>query len=79
MTGLTAELDLLIVPLICAAYTACSLDKSNLGNAKQLGLMKDIGEVDKDGSKYAFLNSLYCESHLGKGRLTFQSSGMRLL
>ena len=48
----------MIFPLVILLYMCASFDKSNLGNAKTLGMIKDI-TVDKDGSKYAFLNSLY--------------------
>ncbi len=34
-------------------YCSSSLDKSNLGNAKTLGMIKDIGG-DPTGEKYAF-------------------------
>ena len=39
-------------------YCCSSLDKSNLGNAKTLGMIDDIGG-DKTGETYAFLNALY--------------------
>ena len=52
------QVDALVMPLICLLYLFASLDKSNLGNAKGLGMLDDIGG-DPDGSKYAFLNSLY--------------------
>lgn len=50
------------MPLLTAIYLASSLDKSNLGNAKSLGMMKDIGN-DPNGSTYALLNSLYYVSY----------------
>lgn len=50
------------MPLLTAIYLASSLDKSNLGNAKSLGMMKDIGD-DPNGSTYALLNSLYYVSY----------------
>ena len=46
------------MPIIVLMYLFSSLDKSNLGNAKTLGMMKDIGS-DPDGSVYALLNSMY--------------------
>jgi len=46
------------MPVIVLMYLFSSLDKSNLGNARALGMMKDIGS-DPDGSVYALLNSLY--------------------
>lgn len=50
------------MPLLTLIYLTSSLDKSNLGNAKSLGLMKDIGN-DPTGSTYALLNSLYFVSY----------------
>lgn len=50
------------MPLLTLIYLASSLDKSNLGNAKSLGMMKDIGN-DPNGSTYALLNSLYYVSY----------------
>jgi hypothetical protein len=43
-------------------YLASSLDKSNLGNAKSLGMMKDLGH-DPKGETYALLSSLYYVSY----------------
>jgi hypothetical protein len=43
-------------------YLASSLDKSNLGNAKSLGMMKDLGH-DPKGKTYALLSSLYYVSY----------------
>jgi len=43
-------------------YPASSLDKSNLGNAKSLGMMKDLGH-DPTGDTYALLSSLYYVSY----------------
>jgi hypothetical protein len=51
-------MDILIMPIIVLMYLFSSLDKSNLGNARALGMMNDIGK-DPDGSVYALLNSLY--------------------
>lgn len=50
------------MPLLTLIYLASSLDKSNLGNAKSLGMMKDIGN-DPTGDTYALLNSLYYVSY----------------
>lgn len=50
------------MPLLTLIYLASSLDKSNLGNAKSLGMMKDIGN-DPTGETYALLNSLYYVSY----------------
>jgi hypothetical protein len=50
------------MPLLTLIYLASSLDKSNLGNAKSLGMMKDLGK-DPDGETYALLNSLYYVSY----------------
>lgn len=50
------------MPLLTLIYLASSLDKSNLGNAKSLGMMKDIGH-DPTGDTYALLNSLYYVSY----------------
>ena len=50
------------MPLLTLIYLASSLDKSNLGNAKSLGMMKDIGN-DLNGDTYALLNSLYYVSY----------------
>jgi len=46
------------MPLVVLLYLFCSLDKSNLGNAKTLGMIKDIGG-DPTGSRYALLNAFY--------------------
>lgn len=56
------QLDLIVMPLLTLIYLASSLDKSNLGNAKSLGMMKDIGN-DPTGDTYALLNSLYYVSY----------------
>jgi hypothetical protein len=50
------------MPLLTLIYLASSLDKSNLGNAKSLGMMKDLGK-DPSGDTYALLNSLYYVSY----------------
>jgi hypothetical protein len=50
------------MPLLTLIYLASSLDKSNLGNAKSLGMMKDIGN-DPKGDTYALLNSMYYISY----------------
>lgn len=50
------------MPLLTLIYLASSLDKSNLGNAKSLGMMKDLGN-DPSGDTYALLNSLYYVSY----------------
>lgn len=46
------------MPIIVLMYLFSSLDKSNLGNARTLGMMNDIGS-DPTGSTYALLNSFY--------------------
>ncbi|KAI7326629.1 MFS general substrate transporter [Hortaea werneckii] len=56
------KLDLIVMPLLTLIYLASSLDKSNLGNAKSLGMMEDIGN-DRSGDTYALLNSLYYVSY----------------
>lgn len=43
-------------------YCCSSLDKSNLGNAKTLGMIKDIGG-DPSGDRYALLNAFYFISY----------------
>lgn len=48
----------MVMPIIVLMYLFSSLDKSNLGNARTLGMMDDIGS-DPTGSVYALLNSLY--------------------
>lgn len=50
------------MPLLTLIYLCSSLDKSNLGNAKSLGMMKDLGK-DPNGDTYALLNSLYYVSY----------------
>jgi MFS family permease len=50
------------MPLLTLIYLTSSLDKSNLGNAKSLGMMKDLGH-DPTGDTYALLNSLYYVSY----------------
>ncbi|KAM3423189.1 hypothetical protein BST61_g639 [Cercospora zeina] len=62
MRRTTRKLNLIIMPLLRLIYLASSLDKSNLGNAKTLGMMKDIGS-DPHGTTYAFLSSLYYISY----------------
>ncbi|THY80573.1 hypothetical protein D6C93_09850 [Aureobasidium pullulans] len=56
------KLDLILMPLLTLIYLASSLDKSNLGNAKSLGMMKDLGH-DPTGDTYALLSSLYYVSY----------------
>ncbi|THX73114.1 hypothetical protein D6D04_08706 [Aureobasidium pullulans] len=56
------KLDLILLPLLTLIYLASSLDKSNLGNAKSLGMMKDLGH-DPTGDTYALLSSLYYVSY----------------
>ncbi|THY47677.1 hypothetical protein D6C98_07019 [Aureobasidium pullulans] len=56
------KLDLILIPLLTLIYLASSLDKSNLGNAKSLGMMKDLGH-DPTGDTYALLSSLYYMSY----------------
>lgn len=46
------------MPIVVFMYLFSSLDKSNLGNARTLGMMSDIGN-DPTGSVYALLNSFY--------------------
>lgn len=43
-------------------YLCSSLDKSNLGNAKTLGMIEDIGG-DPSGKRYALLNAFYYISY----------------
>lgn len=43
-------------------YLCSSLDKSNLGNAKTLGMVADFGG-DASGDKYALLNAFYYMSY----------------
>lgn len=50
------------MPLLTLLYLCSSLDKSNLGNAKSLGMMTDIGN-DPTGSTYALLSSLFYVSY----------------
>ncbi|KIR55946.1 high-affinity nicotinic acid transporter [Cryptococcus gattii Ru294] len=57
-----AKLDFTLLPILTLMYLCSSLDKSNLGNAKTLGMIKDIGG-DKTGDKYALLNALYYVSY----------------
>jgi hypothetical protein len=47
---------------LTAVYCCSSLDKSNLGNAKTLGMIKDIGG-DPSGDRYALLNAFYFISY----------------
>ena len=61
-TPLTMQLDYSILPILTIIYCCSSLDKSNLGNAKTLGMIKDIGS-DPDGSVYALLNAFYFISY----------------
>lgn len=56
--GLTLQIDWLLLPVLTFMYLTCSLDKSNLGNAKTLGMIKDIGK-DPRGNKYALLQAMY--------------------
>ncbi|WVR09349.1 hypothetical protein IAU60_006415 [Kwoniella sp. DSM 27419] len=58
----TRKVDWMILPILTLLYLCSSLDKANLGNAKSLGMIEDIGG-DKTGKKYAFLNSLYYVSY----------------
>jgi hypothetical protein len=52
------QMDVVVMPLIVIMYLFSSLDKSNLGNARTLGMMNDIGS-DPKGETYALLNSMY--------------------
>ena len=52
------KLDLLILPAMCLLYTGSSLDRSNIGNAKTIGLIADLGG-DKTGHRYALLNGMF--------------------
>ncbi|WWC85700.1 uncharacterized protein L201_000566 [Kwoniella dendrophila CBS 6074] len=56
------KVDFALLPVLTLIYLCSSLDKSNLGNAKTLGMIKDIGK-DPHGQKYALLNSLYYVSY----------------
>ncbi|RSH80868.1 hypothetical protein EHS25_007037 [Saitozyma podzolica] len=62
MRRATRKLDLLLLPILTAVYCCSSLDKSNLGNAKTLGMIKDIGG-DPSGDRYALLNAFYFISY----------------
>lgn len=53
---------MILLPLLTLVYMCASLDKSNLGNAKQLGMVKDIGG-DPSGDRYALLNAFYFISY----------------
>lgn len=59
------------MPLLTLIYLASSLDKSNLGNAKTLGLMKDLGK-DPTGSTYALLNSFYYISYAPFSKISYR-------
>ena len=50
------KLDFHLIPLLFALYTFSVLDKSNLGNAKLVGLAKDI---DLSGGKYNLLRVMF--------------------
>lgn len=52
------KLDLLVMPAIVIVYLFCSLDRSNLANAKTLGMVVDIGG-DPTGNNYALINAMY--------------------
>ncbi|KAI9637765.1 major facilitator superfamily domain-containing protein [Dioszegia hungarica] len=56
------KLDLLLLPLLTLIYMCSSLDKSNLGNAKTLGMIDDLGG-DPSGETYALLNAFYFISY----------------
>lgn len=53
---------MLIIPAVTMLYLFSSLDKSNVGNAKVMGMMSDIGK-DPDGTHYALLSALFGVSY----------------
>ena len=46
------------MPLVVLTYLFCSLDRSNLANAKTLGMVTDIGG-DPTGNNYALINAMF--------------------
>ena len=52
----------MLLPILTLIYMCSSLDKSNLGNAKTLGMINDIGG-DPTGNQYALLNAFYFISY----------------
>lgn len=54
----TQQLDFILLPILTLVYLTASLDKSNLGNAKALEMIEDIGG-DATGSRYALLQAMY--------------------
>lgn len=56
------KFDLRILPLLAAMYLFNSLDKSNMGNAKTAGLVKDLG---LHGNQYNILLSVSLRQALG--------------
>jgi len=63
------QLDMILLPILTLTYMCSSLDKSNLGNAKTLGMIKDIGG-DPTGERYALLNAMYFISYAPFSKLT---------
>ena len=54
---LMSQRDLIVMPLVVGIYLFCSLDRSNLANAKTLGMVADIGG-DPTGANYALINAM---------------------
>ncbi|KAJ9603154.1 hypothetical protein H2200_012449 [Cladophialophora chaetospira] len=50
------KIDIRIIPLLAAMYLCCYFDRSNVGNAKILGLQKDL---DLDAHKYGTALAVY--------------------
>ena len=42
---LVRKLDLWLLPILTLAYLACFIDRASIGNARVLGLAKDLGLV----------------------------------
>ncbi|KZT52862.1 MFS general substrate transporter [Calocera cornea HHB12733] len=56
---LVRKFDRLILPMLMLVYLLGYLDRSNLGNARIMGLPQDILDGDPSGLKYALVNTSF--------------------
>ncbi|KAI0322911.1 MFS general substrate transporter [Amylostereum chailletii] len=61
---LVRKLDLRILPIACLMYLFAYLDRSNLGNARLLGLEDDALGGDPSGKKFDWVNSVFFFSYI---------------
>ncbi|KAI0066926.1 MFS general substrate transporter [Artomyces pyxidatus] len=61
---LLRKLDVRILPIACLMYLFAYLDRSNLGNARLLGLPQDTLHGDPSGKKFDWVNSAFFFSYI---------------